>query len=260
MNGELAQIIAIATHGSMWLRDRRSVDLNAFVAGNSTFQYVAHMNFDGAGALPEWLAARADDGVERLWLAHAPLAADGGPLSPHLAAAFAGGGSGAILAPGSRTSTMWRATWGVTDRDAPDRRIWSATYRYLEVDVAPVRPAVEATANRLVEALKAARAFAAEMSLGHWASWFAEALSQWEEPGRTPKFHADLFPPGLFEERAVRLASMAQSSYVFGGMGSWNDLMFDGAAERRTYADVSSELYAAMLEGFAAAVNSDLGT
>ena len=259
MNGELAQTIAIATHGSAWLRDPRSIDLHAFVAGNSTFQYVAHVNFDGAEALPEWMAARAADGVERLWLAHADVAGGGGPLSQHLAAAFAGGGAGAILAPGSRTSTLWRAAWGVTDRDAPDRRIWSATYRYREVDVAPVRPGVDATAERLVEALKAARAFAAEMSLDHWASWFAEALSQWEEPGRTPKFHADLFPAGLFDDRAVRLASMAQSSYVFGGMGSWNDLAFDGAAERRIYADVSSELYAAMLEGFVAAVNSDLG-
>jgi len=229
MNGEFAQIIAIVTHGTAWLRDPASVDLDAFVAGNSTFQYVAQLVLDDAGTLPEWLRARADEGVERLWLAHVERVGGDGRLAPHLAAAFVGGGSAAILASGRTTSTVWRADWAVIDRGAPDRRIWGVTYHGREFDARPAQPDVDAAASRLVAALEAAREFATKKSLDNWASWFAEALSQWEVPEKTPRFHPDLFPPGLFDERAVRLASMAQSSHVFGGMGSWNDVGYSGA-------------------------------
>ncbi len=257
MNGTLAQTIAIATHGTAWLRDRGSVDLDAFVADNSTFQFVGRLEFEGAGGLPAWLEARADEGVERLWFAPGEPAPEDGALAPHLAAAFAGGGSGAILAVGREASALWRGAWTVVDRDAPDRRIWGVSYESRPTDLTPTTVGVTEAAERLAAALTAARAFATRMEMDHWAQWFADALRAWDDPDATPKFHPDLFPPGHVDERALRLAAMAQGADVFGGMGSWNDYGFQGE-DGRTYEAVSVTLYAAMLDGLAAAVNADL--
>ena len=49
--------------------------------------------------------------------------------------------------------------------------------------------------------------------------------------------------------------SVAAKAWGFGGMGSWNDLAFSGSDEDR-YRELTSALYAAVLEGIAAAANA----
>lgn len=48
---------------------------------------------------------------------------------------------------------------------------------------------------------------------------------------------------------------MAAAGWVFGGTGSWNDVVFSGPDGER-YEEVTSGLYAAVLEGIAAATNA----
>jgi len=59
MDGALAQVIAIATHGSAWMRDPSSVDLDDFAAHNSTFRYVGELTFVGRDDVRPWLKAQA---------------------------------------------------------------------------------------------------------------------------------------------------------------------------------------------------------
>jgi hypothetical protein len=146
----------------------------------------------------------------------------------------------------------------VGDANAPDRRIWRVTYGGREVPDDPQRPDVDRAAERLVAAVSAARDFAHQQDLKPWPDVFAEALRQWTEPGLSPRYHPDLFPPGQFEERAVRLASMAQMANVFGGMGSWNDICIRDPVAADAFKALSRELFAAMLEAFLASVNSEL--
>jgi hypothetical protein len=260
MDGAFAQVIAIATHGSAWLRDPSSVDLDDFAAHNSTFRYVGELTFFPGESVRPWLETQAANGIERIWLSLTGL--DGsrstGPLPPHIAIAFAGGSHGGLLTVHGRGRILWESEWAVGDRDAPDRRIWHVTYGGRETTEDPRRPDVDGAAGRLVAALEAARGFAQGHGLGHWPGVFDHALRCWTEPGVGPKYHADLFPPGRFDEKAVRLASMAQMANVFGGMGSWNDVGVGDGAAADDYQAISRELYAAMLEAFLASVNSDL--
>jgi hypothetical protein len=66
-----------------------------------------------------------------------------------------------------------------------------------------------------------------------------------------------MLPPRGFSESARRLLATAARSWVFGGMGTWNDLTFDGS-EEEAYEEVSAELYDAVLGAFVAAANSEL--
>jgi hypothetical protein len=64
----------------------------------------------------------------------------------------------------------------------------------------------------------------------------------------------------VLSEATLSLLEAAQSACVFGGMASWNDLVFEGDAEAE-YDRVSADLYARAIEVICAATNeSDRGS
>jgi hypothetical protein len=63
--------------------------------------------------------------------------------------------------------------------------------------------------------------------------------------------HENIFPI----ERNLTMLDAVQTAWVFGGMGSWNDLGFDGE-EQRTYDSLSEELCAALNMAVLEVVNS----
>ena len=76
VNCELAQVIALAAHGTSWLR-RPSVPPPALDASNSTFQYVGGVDFHSIGPatadegrspspVGRWLQLLHEAGVDRL--------------------------------------------------------------------------------------------------------------------------------------------------------------------------------------------------
>ena len=50
---------------------------------------------------------------------------------------------------------------------------------------------------------------------------------------------------------------MAVKAWVFGGMGSWNDVYFDDREARTEYEAISRHLYSALLTALLASVNSE---
>jgi hypothetical protein len=51
---------------------------------------------------------------------------------------------------------------------------------------------------------------------------------------------------------------MAQAAWVFGGMGSWNDLGFAENDLQRQYEQITRELFTAVLQACVSAANIDL--
>jgi hypothetical protein len=68
-------------------------------------------------------------------------------------------------------------------------------------------------------------------------------------------YHKDLAPHGLLSRPASQLLAACQAAWAFGGMGSWNDMSFQGAEQRR-YERLSYELYALINRAICAATNS----
>jgi hypothetical protein len=199
--------------------------------------------------------------VDRIWLAVPDLhsAGDDG-LSWRHRAAFAGGLAAGLLTTSKSGNDLWRASWDVGDRDAPDRRIWKVAYHPVCVALDPQRPRVDDAAATLDAALEAAEEFASRSGSQPWDATFANARRQWADPNAEPSYHQDLFPDHCYSEASRRLASMAQAAWVFGGMGSWNDLGFPEPEIHNEYEQISRDLFAAVMLACVASVNADLVT
>jgi len=243
-------------------------------AGNSTFEYVRRVAFDmhdsadgrswEAAGVEGWLNGARERGIERFWLSipdprHVDVA--GEQVPDRMLVAFAGAGSWSLLGTlGGRPTEMWSVSWALGDRNAPDRRIWDVAYhgQTAESEPPPVHEDVAVTEGRLLTALGEAESFARERKeVEGWADWFAEARRLASGADLGPRDFPDMLPPQGFSEPARRLLATAARSWVFGGMGSWNDLTFEGKAEE-DYEAISAELYGAVLGAFVAAANSDL--
>lgn len=274
MNGELAQVICLAAHGTKWLRDP-SGPPPPLEETSSTFKFVATVEFQSEGettsggrnAVRRWLESLQRSGVDRLWLMipdARSVSAGGYPVDEHSLVAFANAGRWSILATGTtkrrllktarNTSAYWHATWKVGDRNAPDSRIWLVSYdAFPAPDAVAVVPELDQAEEELVGALTEAHYLAVEQELDSWAEWFRKALA----PDPEMPYHPDMLPsdwPGS----AQRCAARAAQAWVFGGMGSWNDLYLPDPEVQERYRNVSRTLYSAVLNALLAATNCRL--
>ena len=138
MHGELAQVIALAAHGSAWLAGLTAGQPPRLDSGNSTFRYVRGVRFGLheprisqpaiATGVAAWLAAARDRGIERFWL-YIPepgvVGTDGQRVPERMLVGFVGSGRWFLLGTSTKRSReIWRGSWAVGDENDPDQRIW----------------------------------------------------------------------------------------------------------------------------------------
>lgn len=255
MNGELAALIAQCLHGNEWLASGTG-PAPSLDTSNSAFQYVARLHatcpqrrifgrktWEADGVAP-WLEFLRDSGTRRLSLVIAGSSVSG--LPDHVAVSFAGGGRWALASDGP-LPRLWRSQWAVQDRDRPDRRIW-----VVELAGAPVAApwpahAVDGSAEEdLRRALAGIGDYAHRAGLDEWTPWFAEALRILDSSDPAIPYNPDLAPASL-PLASRRLLAGAVKAWVFGGMGSWNDVALSDPALAREYDRWTAELYSAVL-------------
>ncbi len=266
MNGELAQIVYLASHGSSWLASEEPGAPPADLGEESwAFQFVGSLDFSlttgpghvyQASTASEWLLQLRERGAVRLWLAIPEARAvtvGGAETGEHQLSGFANAGRWSLMAAGRQRPEIWRPVWTVGDRSAPDQRIWSVRYEGARVDrIMPQCPDLQAAATQLSWAVVEARDFAARHELARWADLFEQILSA---DGDAPD-RAHLLPP-RYSGAAHRLLAEADQAWVFGGMGSWNDLGFTDPAIEQEYQQISRDLYVAVLTAVLASTNCD---
>ena len=69
-------------------------------------------------------------------------------------------------------------------------------------------------------------------------------------------YHKDLIQLENYSLTAKQILFSAGSAWVFGGMGSWNDLGFDRKEDNDTYDRLSSQLYSMINEAIIAGINT----
>jgi hypothetical protein len=263
LDGQLAQLAALVAHGNHWLAGERSEARS--VAAGSTFQYVNDVTFAlttgrfrqrtiSSADPAAWLEGLADRKVASLWLDPRPIL--DGPLPQHMAAAFANGAPSSVLAHGPRAE-RWVAVWTVGRPGATDNRIWDV--RYLGwPDRAGLGELldVETARTRLVAEVIGARDLAARFGWSDWARWFDEALASGESTVPVARWHDDVLPGSAALTRR-QLFALASGSYVFGGMGSWNDLAPTEPQDEAEYRLVTERVYSAVVDAVAASVNPE---
>jgi hypothetical protein len=258
VNGELAEVICLATYGNIWLQQHPPAPID-FERSNSTFQFVGSTQFvlaksgrlgrpQQASTVKDWITNCRSAKASRMWLVIPGIRSG---VDQHALAAFANAGQWGLAVETPEDAQVWRATWTVADRDAPDRRIWVVRYdgtRTASFDIQ--RPDLAQAQDDLSQALHAVKDFAEERAgLDNWVDWFSRALNGGDELA----YHTDMLPD-LFDPSARTLIAMASRAWVFGGMGSWNDISLEGDVER--YKRLTRRLYDAVLTAFLAGVNS----
>jgi hypothetical protein len=257
MQGELAQVVALVSHGNAWLHgfEDAAARLNR---DHPTFEYVRSVSFrpvdrprNRTRSVAGWFRALGRGGARRAWVITEVPRSSAQPLSipAHQLVAFANAGGWAIGVERGDRDELWTAAWKFARGG-----VWEIEYRgvTLEAPIASFGPTTDiARATTIVgSALERILAFATERAIHPWAGLFREALHA-EDHG----FVSALLPPAGYPAEARHLMSVADKAWVFGGMGSWNDLTFTGADESR-YRDVTAALYAAVLDGIATAANA----
>ena len=259
MNGPIAQIVALTCYGNAFLSGQSVAPLSL---SNSTCQFcerVAFVTLDTGffGKTKEievapdpgsWFAYLKGRGASGLRLSRAPQ--NDPEIPDRMAAAFVGGGGTWTLEarlPGGR-SEVWMARWEVGNQAAPDQRIWRVTYGRIAQGRSkpPPVPDLPKAARELRESLEEVRDFSAAHKHDGFMRCFENALDALKTEGRNQHgYHADLAPDGFLSQEAAALLDACQAAWVFGGMGSWNDLVFEGE-DQKTYNRISERLFQAV--------------
>jgi len=272
MNGTVAQLISLTCHANAFLRGHAAPP---FFPGNSTCKFCERIQFVAttklvfaklrersiAPSAEQWfsyLKGKDARGVALCWRSRQ----DPG-LSDRMSSGFVGGGGDwgmEVFLSGDR-SQLWMPRWEVWNQNAPERRIWRVTYGCVSTGHASPRgyEPVEPAASELRSALEEIRAFAERHQCEFFASCFAKAIQCLAEAARAIPippglYHPDISPAGLLEESAGRLLAACQFAWVFGAMGSWNDMLFEGE-EQREYDRVSERLWQSLCRAICVATN-----
>lgn len=265
MQTEIFQVVALVTHGNAALA---GWPVAGFHRGHAAFTFSEFVRFADMEPSPaawnerpfavdpdDWLAKLKGGGCAGLRVVGPST--DTGSTADPFSGAF--GGQWLIEAVNPAGSDLWFPKWSIGDSQHPEQKIWQVTYGRVAIGeerkgVEPV-PLTPLAAN-LRQALGEAVAFSRRLSLPFTRA-FKAALADLDSESE-PELHG-LAPPGQLPLPAARLLSASLSAWVFGGMGSWNDLGFEGA-DGEEYDRISERLYLLVNAGVVEAANCSFAT
>lgn len=267
MNGPIAQLVALTCHAN-WFLEHGAIP-SRFFPENSTCKFCDRVSF--VEAKKSWLGKSSEKTVADnpdAWFAYLSgrkasgvrvlrQARNDPGISDRMNAGFVGGGGQWMLGVHCRNSTdYWMARWEVWNQNAPEQRIWRVTYGLVARDQIPPAPASSRpdVLTAFESALNRIHAFSANNNCGGFTECFARAIQSLNEGTAIHGYHKDLNCPGSLSRSSEAMLDAAQSAWVFGGMGSWNDMSFDGE-KGREYEESSEDLFIAVNDAICVAAN-----
>jgi hypothetical protein len=270
MQGPLAQMVALTCYGNAAIQ--REV-VPQFFPNHSTCQFCEVVSFvtvgePGSGQAQSFPFADSPDtwisGLSKRAIVGLKLhqrAQNHPNISDRNSSGFVGGGRLWRIEAmrNDSSSEYWLSKWEVGNKNSPDRRIWRVTYGLCELTKTvplTLRP-LDAIVADLRSALTEIRSFSDSNDCGHFTNCFTDALRALDEPQADIGYHKDLFPPGTLSATAQSILKSAMSAWVFGGMGSWNDMGFKDETEVE-YERISDRLFDLLNEAVEAATTSSV--
>ena len=177
-------------------------------------------------------------------------------ISDRESVGFAGGGPVFLAQVDAPKPEAWLGEWQVTNQGAPDQRIWSVTYHNFPNAGTGIQPgSQQQVRDALSKALEDAIEFNDLHKLNFGATFVAAKNALSDNAPLHGFYHGDLVPVELLSLSDLQLFSCAAKAWVFGGMGSWNDVWFDGDSQK-VYRELSDRLFSAIVEGLVLATNA----
>lgn len=244
-------------------------DVSAFWPGAQLLQYDKQIEFmvprggdQYTQVAPDpvaWFAALGRLGCTGLRFHMAPMEQKEGigPQKERMLLGLVGGGPRWLIETVMPArSEVWEGFNRLVDRDDPERRIWLSAYLMLG-EIEPQEDAdrdIASAAAEVAAALVDIEAFARDLTDAPFAESFAGARATLggapsSYPGIDFLALTDLAPD------AQRLISAAAEAWVFGAMGSWNDIGVEEHLQSK-YEEVSEALFVALQRSLLAVANS----
>jgi len=271
MTGPLAQIIALEAYGNIYL-STGAISPN-FSSENTTFQFCNKVDFREitnksffksskekivAENPTEWFNYLKTDGCKGLRLYFESSKEPKIAKDHKLAGLIGGGVTWLIEALYNNYSNYWANCWEVTNQNDVNRKIWTVNYklglktlrtRNLQINQQQIKDKLRQTLTEIAE-------FAYKHNLQSWGGQFD--LAKRVLDSSTPEenyYHKDLLPTDSYSLTARQIIFSAGSAWVFGGMGSWNDLGFESKEDNEIYDRLSERLYSNINEAIIAGIN-----
>jgi hypothetical protein len=274
MHGELAQLVALAAHGSAFVARTQDDPPPELFPESTVFRFTNSVEFRrrtsrlavlseevlvGHACAP-WYADLRNRDATVVRLCRSRLTPRNRILPSHIEAGFSGGLDVGILVRFSdRRRELWTGHWDVSEPNHPGQRIWRVRFSGVGTSARVQEgPEVLSAARRLEAALEASVSLVAgRRHFDYWENTFRHAKECLSSPAPVIPFHPDLLPSAGYSLDARRLLAAAASAWVFGGMGSWNDVNLVDDAD---YKSITKELFEAVMQAVVAATNAHLAS
>lgn len=272
MTGNLAQIIALTAYGNDYLRNGKIT--TDFTSTNTTFQFCNNVDFREfketffstkpkehiiAHNPTEWFKYLESDGCKYLRLYFEYSKDQSFAKDYKLAGLVGGSGKWLIETVFDDYSNYWASRWETTNKQASDRKIWSVNYGMilkkqpisnLQIDNQKIKEKLRQTLTEIAD-------FAFQQDLQNWGERFEKALTRLDSiRPENDYYYTDLIPTDNYSLLAKQIIFSAGSAWVFGAMGSWNDLGFESKEDNETYDRLSEQLYSNIHEAIIAGINT----
>jgi len=274
MTGDIVRAITLTSYGNAFLKD--GYDISTLTLDHPSFKFENKVRFfipkkrlfsspawkQYADSPITWLENLKRDGCRELRMVYQQdnsIRLSGSIVPDHKLAGFVGGGGLRFIESIFDTySDFWQAREEVTDKDAPDSRIWTISYGRVITKYQtqpPIKYDIGDIKNRLRNKLSEIREFAQMEDLSNWKERFDEAIVMLNSPD-VSKQSSLILPPGKADDRVVQLLAGSAKAWCFGGMGSWNDIGFTDTDKEERYNRLTAELYELVNESYLAVANS----
>lgn len=266
MTGILAQTISITSYGNEYLKNGKLTD---FYPHNSTFKHCDFVDFRKMkkryffsskketiiSSNPiEWFEFLKSKNCKKLRLFYQADKED-----DHKMAGFVGGGGNWFIETVFSThSDFWISRWN-HDKNL-DEKPWQVTYGKAAENQPTINQqfSISKTREELKSSLQKITEFAYKHTTENWGKVFDAAKETLESKNPGSNFyHNDLVSRNNYDLKNLQLLMSANRAFVFGGMGSWNDMSFQDTEVDEIYNQLSTELYQTMMKSITCAINKD---
>jgi hypothetical protein len=270
MKGDFAATVALVSHGNAYLA--RLLGANApDLLQNAQFVFVETLEFSylpevARGGAPVsssvvWFENLRRGGAKRLWLLNLGRASSD---TNDVKARFSEGFSNSIIRAavvdyGYGRYDLWIPRWSFgNENNPPTPGLWKIFLMGMPMDKPFVGSSSDLvmTSARLASALEEIKAFANRVKEDFWEGMFSQALATLSSTKDDEPDTRGLLPSVGYDSLAKRIIAASSQAWVFGGMGSWNDLGFSDKEDIETYERVSEELYETVVDAILTATNS----
>ncbi len=258
MVSTLTQLISLVSYGNDFLSKG---NIQSEFNNNSVFQFCKNVYFRKnlnivsnifnniiANNPSGWLELLKKKRCKKLRLHYLPpVTTHEDKMLPYMMAGFIGGGGTWIIeAIYNHRVEFWKNSWEAKYKDTEANKIWEVNYYKIKLEyikpnikynINSIKLNFEATIDELIQ-------FCYCNKLDYWSEIFKKAklVLKSKNPSET-YYHKDLIVLENCNLEEQQLLFSAGAAWVFGGMGSWNDLGFDSDEDNAKYRDLSSKLY-----------------